>query len=170
MSRITATRRVVARAAALLVLSTGTVLAAPNTGAFAAAPGAPTGLNVAQPVPSTTKFNWNRSAGADKYEIQVDDDLAFGSPEVNTATVNSVYVPEVSLKLATNYWRVRALTGSERSEWTTGLPFDPPQVTVPIPSSPVDGGAPPAAERPAAPVVDALSRRQVLHRAGGQRQ
>lgn len=111
----------------------------PVTPAHAVAPASPTGLNVAQPVQSTTKFNWNRSAGADRYDIQVDDDLAFGSPEVNTTTVNAVYVPEVALKATTNYWRVRAATGADKSEWVTGMPFAPPQVTVPIPSSPVDG-------------------------------
>ena len=49
------------------------------------------------------------------------------------------YVPEVNLKTVTNYWRVRAVLGADKSDWTTGLPFEPPQVTVPIPSSPVDG-------------------------------
>ncbi|WP_156411380.1 Ig-like domain repeat protein [Nocardioides sp. Soil805] len=138
MSRTTAARRATARASALMVLAAAAVLAVPS-GSYAVAPGAPSGLNVAQPLPSTTKFNWNRSAGADKYEIQVDDDPGFGTPEVSAATVNSVYVPEVALKLATNYWRVRAVQGTDRSDWATGLPFDPPQVGVPVPSSPVDG-------------------------------
>ena len=31
--------------------------------------------HVAQPFPSTTKFNWHYSPGADRYEIQVDDSL-----------------------------------------------------------------------------------------------
>ncbi|WP_310527876.1 hypothetical protein, partial [Nocardioides sp.] len=114
-------------------------LVGPLAPAHAAAPASPVGLNVSQPLPSSTKFNWNRSAGAERYEIQVDDDSGFNSPEVNASTVNSVYVPEVTLKLATNYWRVRAVLGIDRSDWTTGLPFDPPVVTVPIPSSPVDG-------------------------------
>lgn len=127
------------RASTVLIIGLVMTTLGPVAPASAAAPASPTGLNVAQPLPSTTKFNWNRSAGAEKYEIQVDNDLAFGSPEVNASTVNSVYVPEVTLKTVTNYWRVRAVLGSDRSDWTTGLPFDPPQVTVPIPSSPVDG-------------------------------
>lgn len=127
------------RASAALALGLVFATFGPVAPANAVAPPGPTGLNVAQPVPSTTKFNWNRSAGADRYDIQVDDDLSFTSPEVNVTTVNSVYVPEIALKTTTNYWRVRAASGVDKSEWVTGLPFDPPQVTVPIPSSPVDG-------------------------------
>ena len=127
------------RTSAALVIGLALTTLGPVSPAFAVAPAGPTGLNVAQPVPSTTKFNWNQSAGADRYDVQVDNNLDFGSPEVNITTVNSVYVPEVALQTTTNYWRVRAATGAEKSDWVTGLPFDPPQVSVPIPASPVDG-------------------------------
>lgn len=127
-------RACVALVIGLIVATLG--VAAPS---YAAAPEAPSGLNVDQPIPSTTKFNWNRSEGAERYEIQVDDDPSFSSPEVNTATVNSVYVPEVVLKPSENHWRVRAMLGTERSTWSSGLPFSPPTVSVPIPSSPTNG-------------------------------
>ena len=144
MSHATGLPKAGARATAALAIGLTMATLGPVSPASAVAPAGPTGLNVAQPLASTTKFNWNRSAGADRYEIQVDDDLSFATPEVGTAalgvvTVNSVYVPEVALKPTTNYWRVRAVSGVDKSEWVTGLPFDPPQVTVPIPSSPVDG-------------------------------
>ncbi|MCF6377260.1 Ig-like domain repeat protein [Nocardioides KLBMP 9356] len=128
-----------ARATAALAIGVAVATLGPVSPASAVPPAGPTGLNVAQPSSLTTKFNWNQSAGADRYDVQVDNNLDFSSPEVNVTTVNSVYVPEVALQTTTNYWRVRAATGAEKSDWVTGLPFDPPQVTVPIPSSPVDG-------------------------------
>lgn len=139
MSHLRGVSRAGARASAALAVGLVLTTLGPVAPASAVAPPSPSGLNVTQPVPSTIKFNWNRSAGAEKYEIQVDDDLAFASPEANATTVNAAYVPEVSLKTVTNYWRVRAVLGAEKSDWTTGLPFDPPQVTVPSPASPVDG-------------------------------
>lgn len=136
------------RTTAALVIGLALATLGPVSPASAVAPPGPTGLNVVQPVQSTTKLGWNRSPGADRYEVQVDDSLDFSSPEVGTntggvpvgaSTVNNVYVPEVALKTTTNYWRVRAVSGLDKSDWVMGLPFDPPQVQVPTPSSPVDG-------------------------------
>lgn len=144
MSHVTGLPKAGVRATTALVIGLAVATLGPVSPASAVAPPGPTGLNVAQPFPSTTKFNWNYSAGADRYEIQVDDSLDFSSPEVGTttagaSTVNNVYVPEVALRTTTNYWRIRAVAGADKSDWVTGLPFDPPQVTVPIPASPVNG-------------------------------
>ncbi len=139
-----------------LVLGTW-VLTAP---AQAAAPAAPTDLEVAsgQRAPS---FSWAHVLRATDYQLQVDDDDDFSSPlpvngtATQVTTKNNTFVPLTRLPLTTAqkptlYWRVRAATGSEWSEWTTGPGLDTagtaeaptllnpgPQVTFTAPETPL---------------------------------
>ncbi|WP_159081631.1 Ig-like domain repeat protein [Nocardioides sediminis] len=107
--------------------------------ASAAPPESPAGLSVAQPNDATTLMSWVHVPTATKYEVQVDDDLAFMSPEVNATTVNSTYVPTVNLKNGTTHWRVRSVNSdNERSAWSTST-FGTAAVSVPVPVAPTNG-------------------------------
>ncbi len=72
-------------------------------------------------------FSWYiQSVGTDvTYDIQVDNDHAFGSPEVDVTNINTVYYrPSSSFSAGTYYWKVRSVykRGSSNevtSNWST---------------------------------------------------
>ena len=130
-------RRVTATVLATTGLSLGLLVSAP---AFAAAPAAPVGLGTSQPNSSTPILAWDLVEGATKYEVQVDDDPAFASPEVNTTTTtNRRFVPLIALPPGQVYWHVRAVNASsEKSDWSADQ-FTVAAVAKPVPLSPVDG-------------------------------
>jgi hypothetical protein len=50
-------------------------------------------------------FEWNPVGGADGYTLEVDDDPAFGSPEITATKVTATsYTPTVDLAEGTQYW------------------------------------------------------------------
>jgi len=55
---------------------------------------------------STPDFDWSPVDGAQYYGIQVDDDPAFGSLEINDSTPDSYYSPASPLPPGTYFWRV----------------------------------------------------------------
>ncbi|MFQ5616688.1 MAG: LamG-like jellyroll fold domain-containing protein [Anaerolineales bacterium] len=57
---------------------------------------------------STPTFDWTSSSGATQYQLQVDNNSNFSSPEINDTTTSSIYTPGSSLSDGTYYWRVRA--------------------------------------------------------------
>lgn len=70
-------------------------------------------------------FSWNSAAGANLYQIQVDNDAGFGSPEVQTTTVStSITDGGVLLPGVVYNWRVRSSNnggvswGSWSAAWT----------------------------------------------------
>ncbi|MDH5507078.1 MAG: zinc-dependent metalloprotease [Anaerolineae bacterium] len=78
-----------------------------------AAPGVPTLLtpaNGASTADTTPTFDWSDVAGAYNYQIQVDNNADFSSPEVNLLTpiVTSTHTPSSPLADAVYYWRVRS--------------------------------------------------------------
>jgi hypothetical protein len=90
----------------------------------------------------TPNFDWNVSTGGTSpytYEIMVDTDLAFGSPDINaTGISDSNYSYTTGLTPNTTYyWKVRTLdAGSAYSAWTstyafTTAPFVAPTFTMP---------------------------------------
>lgn len=90
----------------------------------------------------TPNFDWNVSTGGTSpytYELMVDTDLAFGSPDVNvTGISDSNYSYTTGLTPNTTYyWKVRTLdAGSAYSDWTstqsfTTAPFVAPTFTMP---------------------------------------
>ncbi len=112
------------------------VVIAPSANAISA----PSNLSPGGDVSSNTpKLSWGRPSGAAKFEVQVDNDPGFGSPELNIATTNTRYVPKVLLRSGPQSWRVRALTsGGTESSWASqSFTIDP--VSSPTPLSPVDG-------------------------------
>jgi subtilisin family serine protease len=56
----------------------------------------------------TPTFDWNDVSGATSYTILVDNDIAFGSPEINQSPTVSTYTPAANLTYATYYWKVMA--------------------------------------------------------------
>src|SRR5690554_6175253 len=66
-----------------------------------AAVGSPSGLQVTQRNSSTPILSWGRVGAATKYDIQVDDDPSFGSPEFATSTAQTRVVPTVHLRPGT---------------------------------------------------------------------
>ncbi len=64
-------------------------------------------------------FGWSTEPGASGYQIQVDDDPAFGSPTISQEVAASVYQPTTPLPDGTFFFRVRALhAGSADSAYS----------------------------------------------------
>ena len=115
------------------------VLAGVATSAQAATLAAPSGLTVANKNSSTPILSWKKVAKAGGYQLQVDNDASFASPEYTVSTVNFRTVPTAALRPGSNYWRVRAVTETN-SAWSQGT-FDVSPVGVPVPTSPGNGAS-----------------------------
>ncbi|MEW5767285.1 MAG: Ig-like domain-containing protein [bacterium] len=60
-------------------------------------------------VGSNPTFSWEAVSGADSYDIQIDDDTDFSSPNRNVSGLSTTsYTPDPVLSEGTYYWRVRA--------------------------------------------------------------
>lgn len=111
----------------------------PLTPTYAVPPNQPTNLSVQQPDGSTVVLAWERSADAVRYEVQVDDNASFSSPEVAASTVGNQFVPTLHLRPGAQYWRVQAVNnGAETSSWADGS-FTKAGVEVPVLVSPAEG-------------------------------
>jgi hypothetical protein len=85
----------------------------PDIGAYEFQEGVPV---LVSPVDTSTglafpiTFTWQAVAGADLYQLQVDDDSGFGSPEIDIETTDTEYIADTDdLKMGVHYyWRVRA--------------------------------------------------------------
>jgi hypothetical protein len=104
-----------------------------------AAPTAP-GLNSpgdgSETCDTTPYFTWNGLSGATSYQIEVDNDPGFNSPEVQHTTSGTSHTAG-SLSSDTYYWRVRAQNtcgwGSWSSTWSFTIPdtVNPPDLYAP---------------------------------------
>jgi len=94
----------------------------------------------------TPSFDWTNSTGATGYDIQVDNNSSFTSPEINASPTSSNYTPGSNLAYGTYYWRVRAKNANGTSNWTsvwlftiqnqgTAVPFNPVPPTEGTPGS-----------------------------------
>ena len=104
-----------------------------------AAVAAPSGLTANPSGASIPAFAWSPVAGATGYQIQVDNDSGFGSPEFTLNTSNFRATPTTSLRSGTQFWRVRAVKGTDTSAWRTADPITVSPVNVPVPTSPAVG-------------------------------
>ena len=137
--------RLTAAALAVAALGLGLLVSAP---AFAAAPPVPAGLSVSQPNTSTTILGWTLVEGATKYEVQVDNDPGFASPELSSTTTNRRIVPTTALPPGQVYWHVRAVNDqNEKSDWSVDQ-FTVAGVAKPAPQSPADGSLLPQPSSP----------------------
>jgi hypothetical protein len=62
---------------------------------------------------NTPAFEWNGVIGADEYEIQVDNNSDFSSPERGETITSTGYTPAAELSDGTYYWRVRGHNTSD---------------------------------------------------------
>jgi hypothetical protein len=64
-------------------------------------------------------FDWSAVAGAVQYQLLVDDNSDFSSPEINVLTAVSSYTPGSGLADGTYIWRVREKDGAgDWSAWS----------------------------------------------------
>ena len=115
-----------------------TISALAATTAPASALAAPGGLKSDIRNSSTAVLSWGATKKATSYELQVDSASSFSSPDYTLKTTNNKAVPTKSLIPGKNYWRVRSISGSTKSDWSSGT-FDIAPVTVPIPLAPSSG-------------------------------
>ena len=111
---------------------------------------------------ATPTFSWARMEGAETYDLQVDNDPNFASPEVSANnTGQNSYTPLTTLEKGAYYWRVRAdRYNGVTNDWSqavaftldlprpAGLESDPPGVVERAPTlcwtpvvTPTDGPA-----------------------------
>jgi large repetitive protein len=138
MSQMTGRRRRAVQGCSILSLAMGAALLVPGPVAHAVAPAAPSNPVASQPNGTTTVLSWGRAGDAVAYDVAVDDNGDFSSPEFSTRTANVTAVPTGNLRPGTNHWRVRSVAGGEFSQWVTGT-FEPDSVGIPAPLSPPDG-------------------------------
>ena len=113
-----------------------TALAAP---AAHAAVAAPSNLTVTPEGASIPALAWSPVPKATGYQVQVDNDSGFGSPEFTTSTVNFRATPTSALRSGAQFWRVRAVKGTDTSAWQEGGSFQVSPVSVPVPTAPAEG-------------------------------
>jgi hypothetical protein len=68
-------------------------------------------------------FEWDAVTGAEEYQIQVDDDADFSSPERDETTASTEYTPASGLSGGVHYWRVRASNGCGAGVWSVRREF-----------------------------------------------
>ena len=122
-------RAAVAAAATVAALGASLLVAGP-----AQALGAPKNLGDAERNASTHILSWSPVAKATSYEVQVDTDSGFDSPDFAATTVNTRIVPTRVLPSGVTFWRVRAV-GATRSGWSQSS-FTVAPVATPILLSP----------------------------------
>jgi len=83
---------------------------------------------------ATPTFSWDRVEGAEAYDIQVDSDPSFNSPEFSTITTpQTSFTPGDTLANGTYYWRVRARRFSSiTNDWSSAKSFS---LNLPLPSN-----------------------------------
>jgi hypothetical protein len=82
---------------------------------------------------ATPTFSWDMVEGAETYDLQVDNDPAFGSPEININTRQNSYTHTSTLANGTYNWRVRVKrNGSVTNDWSGVQTFT---LELPIPQN-----------------------------------
>ncbi|MCP4703637.1 MAG: T9SS type A sorting domain-containing protein [candidate division Zixibacteria bacterium] len=73
-------------------------------------------INITQPI----ELNWEDVAEATRYDVQVDDDIGFGSLEVNDENIAVSEFTLPNLIEGINYnWRIRVHNGCQWGDWST---------------------------------------------------
>jgi hypothetical protein len=101
--------------------------------AHAATLAAPGSLAASTGGSSTPILSWQPVKGATAYEVQADNDPAFGTPNFKSSTANTRSVPTSHLPTGIVHWRVRATSGRDASPWTKSqVTVNPSDVPSPI--------------------------------------
>jgi serine protease len=90
----------------------------------------------------TPTFDWSAVSGGAQYQIHVDDDAGFASPEIAVTTSATGHAPLTGLADDTYNWRVRAQSstgswGNWSATWTLTIDTAPP--AAPTLQAPADG-------------------------------
>ena len=81
---------------------------------------------------ATPTFSWDMVEGAESYDLQVDNDPGFSSPEINVTTKLNSYTYDTTLRNGTYYWRVRVRrNGGITNDWSPVQTFT---LTLPVPT------------------------------------
>jgi alpha-tubulin suppressor-like RCC1 family protein len=87
---------------------------------------------------NTPSFIWDNLLPADNFDLEVDNDPDFGSPEIQVTALSTSYEPSTPLPDGTYCWRVRQWRSGTASLWSETrtfrvdtLPPRPPDLTYP---------------------------------------
>jgi hypothetical protein len=94
------------------------LLALPNDGA----------TNITMPV----LLDWSDISGATQYQVQVDNNSDFGSPNIDFSTSGSLYSASGLSQQTTYYWRVRTNDNCGWSSWSPVRNFTTVDTTIPL--------------------------------------
>jgi hypothetical protein len=125
------------RAAVAATVTVGALGASLLVAGPAQALGAPKSLGEAERNASTHILSWSPIAKATTYEVQLDTDSGFDSPDYTATTVNTRIVPTRLLPSGETFWRVRSIFGSVHSDWSQSS-FTIAPVATPIPLAPAN--------------------------------
>ena len=91
-------------------------------------------------VPLPVTLAWNTATDADSYDVQVDDDPAFASPEINqTGLATTSYQATTLAEGTAYYWRVRSVNTAGSSTWSAAWSFTTDANPVPLLLTPENG-------------------------------
>jgi hypothetical protein len=90
---------------------------------------------------NTPTFSWGTSQPVDVFELQVDNDNTFSSPEVSVVVTENSYTPSSPLSDNKYWWRVRCRRAGAFSPWSEVrvLRIDTVPPVAPLLLSPADG-------------------------------
>jgi hypothetical protein len=84
------------------------------------APSLASPVNGAVTTDNTPTFDWSDVAGAENYDLLVDDDADFSSPEIQVTVSVSTHTPTTELPNDNYFWKVRARDAANNiSDWST---------------------------------------------------
>jgi hypothetical protein len=84
------------------------------------APALVTPPNASHTCDATPDFNWSAASGATGYQIQIDNNASFASPEYDRAMMTPGFTPGLPLSAGQQYWRVRASNNCGDGPWASG--------------------------------------------------
>jgi hypothetical protein len=64
-------------------------------------------------------FYWDHVSRATSYQIEIDEDADFSSPEIVRTTIGTFFTPGVDLPPGTHHWRVRTANVCGMGEWSS---------------------------------------------------
>lgn len=72
---------------------------------------------------TTPYFEWSEIPEVQLYQIQVDNDSDFSSPEISASTKFTSFIPPSALDNGMYYWKVRAYAAYLWGEWSSVWSF-----------------------------------------------
>ena len=76
-------------------------------------------------IPVHSSLQWAPVVGATSYELWIDTNSNFSSPQKYAGIVASIFTPDALTLDTVYYWQVRAITSSGPSSWSSSMSFRP---------------------------------------------